>query len=294
VTEIKTEDLVFEIPPIYQRILNRILLYPLLNYALPVGFMRWMIQSSKSELAKEIMKTPGGWRMMRRVYEGEAPKDLIDAAAQRSAFSMAARNRKKLFVRVLAELIRAHEKEGLVEIVGVGTGPATNAIEAMAESGVENVKAYCIEMDDAAFEYGRELAERFGVAEKIEYIQGDAREVAPHVAGSPCIAKLLGIIEYLTDEQVLELFQVMRGALREGGHIVVNEISPRHALRRFTERISGWSLVYRDSDQISDLLGRAGFKTTFGLRCTTLFALRCKRSEARSSKTGGPRRVAHM
>ena len=205
------------------------------------------------------MKRPGGWRMMRLVYDDNPPKDCIDALAKRSRLSTATRNRKKLFVRLLAYLLQLHKDENPLEVVGVGTGPGTNILEAIAQVKLDNVKVYCIEFDSDAFEYGRELAEQWGVADKIEYIQGDAREIAPHVAGSPCIAKIIGLIEYLTDEQVEEMLRVLFEALKPGGHIFVSELSNKHGVARFAERVMGWRVEYRPTEKVIAMLEGVGF-----------------------------------
>lgn len=256
--EPQLDDLEFEVLPAWQKAFNS-LFYPFLNYVVPAWLARWFIGISKSDLLKEFMKRPGGWRMMRLVYDDDPPKDCIDALAKRSRLSRATRNRKKLFVRLLAHLLQLHKDENPLEVVGVGTGPGTNILEAIAQAKLDNVKVYCIDFDSDAFEYGRELAEQWGVADKVEYIQGDAREIALHVAGSPCLAKVIGLIEYLTDQQVEEMFRVLFDALKPGGHIFVSEISNKHGVARFSERVMGWHVTYRSTEEIIAMLEGTGF-----------------------------------
>jgi SAM-dependent methyltransferase len=241
---------------------------PIKNYVFPAKWLRKIMVWSGSPLVQESLRRPGGWKAMEIIYKNDPPINFIDAISVRDAcFPMAIRNRKKLVTKIIADLVKSYTQSGCVVIVGVGAGPGTNIQEGILASGVDKSKtaAYLIDMDSDAFEYGKEAAKKRGLEEVVHYIQGDAREIKKHLPNTaPHVVKMIGILEYLNDDQVLELFRAMHAAMAPGGSIITHSLVDAHGARPFLERALNWHIYTRTPEHATQLLERAGFKETTG------------------------------
>jgi len=197
-------------------------------------------------------------------YENSPPVSSIDKFVLRyGIFPMGLRNRKRMMTRILKELIHDYSDKGHVHIVGVGAGPGTNVIEAMAKAQRDNVTAYCLDLDDEAFAHGEMLKKRHGLeANRVKYIKGNAIELKKHVDVTPQIIKLIGILEYLSDKEVVELFRFAYRVLDGRGAVVTHSIYNRHGHERFMKHILNLRLNYRSVSQISGMLEASAFSIT--------------------------------
>jgi SAM-dependent methyltransferase len=259
---IEREGIQFEVFGLRQRI-RHVITNPFKNWILPTGLLRKVMVWSGSPLVLESLHRPGGWKAMEIIYKNAPPINSIDALSVRDAcFPMAIRNRKKLVTKTIAELVRKHAQASCVVIVGVGAGPGTNIQEGILQSGIDKFKvaAYLIDMDSDAFEYGKEAAKKRGLDEQVHFIQGDARGITKHVPNiAPHIVKMIGILEYLNDDQVLDLFEAMHKTMAPGGSIITHSIEDVYNTRPFLKRVLNWHVYTRTPQHATQLLERAGF-----------------------------------
>ena len=252
----------YEVLPWKQGIVQRVV-NPLRNVLLPGSFLRYIMSRSRSRLIAESMDRPGGWRSMRIVYANEDPSGILDRMAVRyNPISMASRNRRKLVVSLLTELIDQRADSGRLEIIGIGAGPGVHVQDAICNSKIDraDVHAYLIDRDDDAFEYGRTCAASRGIENCISVVQGDAREirkVLPEV--SPQIVKIVGLLEYLTNEQAVDLLRVLHEKMPTGGQILTHGFVDRFHTARFLRRTFGLHHVYRTDMQVQRMLESVGF-----------------------------------
>ena len=239
-----------------RRLLRAAVLNPVANYT-PAGAMRALLRFGKSELAAANWQDPGGWRSMVISYEGR-PRQIADKLlVGGGAVSMALRNRKRLAGRLLAGLIDQCENPP-AHVVGLGAGPALILLDAMARAESES-RATLIDISSDAFDYGRQAAANAGVAERVLYLKGDVRNIRELLSEPPDILKMLGICEYLTDEQLVDILQAVAPAMPPGSSLVTNSTSPAHGTDRFLRRVFGLHMIYRTPEQLRELLGRGGF-----------------------------------
>lgn len=240
---------------------KRLLINPIMNYVLPKSLIMYGIEKSRSQLLKESVLRPGGWRSMEISYDNNPHADWVDRIALKfSTLPMSLRNRRKLVSKVICDLIHKYADEGHVNILGVGAGTGTNVMYGMKMSGKKNVSAHLIDLDSDAFEYGQNLCKKYGLHEDaVSFIEGDAVDIKSTVKIAPQIVKLVGIIEYLTDDQVLALLKVSSDALPKGGSILSHSITPNHGVDRFTRRIFNLQLRYRSDKRVMELLQQSGF-----------------------------------
>lgn len=243
-----------------RKLLKKVLFNPLINYIIPPATLKNILQNSKSDLAKESLVAPGSWKSMQISYENKPPEDFIDKVVlQLGSFPVGLRNRKKLVVAKMVDLINRYAKKDEILIVGIGAGRGFNAMSAMKESGLSNVRGFFVDIDDTAFEPGRELARAMGLEKQVKYIKGDAKNLGDLLPGKADIYKLIGIIEYLDDQQVLNLLKIGYENLNKGGTVITHSIQPTHGIDPFLRKVFNLNLNYRTPQQVKVLLEKAGF-----------------------------------
>lgn len=260
---VEQDGIQFEVFSLRQKI-RQILSNPFKNWLLPTSLLRKIMLSSGSPIVMESLRRPGGWKVMEIIYKNAPPVGFIDELSLRDGcFPIAIRNRKKLVTHIIGGLIKKYAKGGKVVIVGVGAGPGTNIQEGILLSGVDKRKivAYLIDMDSDAFEYGQEAAKQRGLAEVVNFIQGDAREIHKYLPNiAPHIVKMIGILEYLNDDQALDIFTAMHKAMAPGGSLITHSLEDVYNTRPFLRRALNWHIYTRTPKHVTQLLECAGFK----------------------------------
>ena len=253
-------DLEFErIGPV-KRVLKRTMLNPLVNY-MPAGAMKAVLRFAKSELAQCNWNDPGGWKSMVISYHGKPTQIADKFLVNGGAMSMALRNRRILTARLLAKLITQADAAGDIPVhaLCLGAGPGRIIIDALLQSP-ESSHATLVDISSDAFDYGRELAESCGLSDRVKYVQGDVRDVKDVLDPPPVVVKMIGICEYLTDEQIVDIVKSLSGVMAPGGAVVFNSISTAHGTDRFFRRVMGLHMIHRSPEQLSDLFAQAGFR----------------------------------
>jgi SAM-dependent methyltransferase len=252
-----------ESPSMLQRA-GYLLVNPWKNFLLPAGWLRKRLQHSRSPLVAESFVRPGGWRSMEIIYRNQEPVDWFDRQALRdNPISMAARNRRLIVTQKIAALVARYGKASNVTIVGVGAGPGRHVQTAIVDSGIDpaRISAYLIDLDDDAFDYGRALATRLEIGRCLHFIKGDARQIRdtlPDVAAH--VLKAVGLVEYLSDTQFVEMFRVLRNVLVPGGSLITHGLVDAHGTGPFLDRMFKLRHNQRTQRHMSALLKAAGFR----------------------------------
>jgi SAM-dependent methyltransferase len=251
-----TSDIPFERVGPIRRAVKRALVNPLVNY-LPTSMFKALLRFSKSELAAQNWNDPGGWKSMVISYNGH-PKQIADKLlVNLGSMSMALRNRRRLGARVLVRLIEQSNHEE-VHVLCLGAGPGRIIIDALLEAPT-TVFATLVDISSDAFDYGRQLAKSCGLSDRVKYIQGDVRNVKDMLKRPPAIVKMLGICEYLSDEQISDIVKTVAEVMPADASIVFNSISKAHGTDRFCRRVLGLHMIHRTPEQLQELMAPAGF-----------------------------------
>lgn len=229
---------------------------PLANY-LPGRLLRGLLSFGKSELAAANWADPGGWRSMVISYSGHARKMADRILIKGGTMPMALRNRRRLAGDVLAGLIQQSSNQPAY-VLCLGAGPGHIIIDAILQAGC-TAKALLVDINADAFEYGKALADAAGLAKNLTFVQADVRHVEKMLAQPPDIAKMLGICEYLPDEQIIAIATALAAVMPTGAPIVFNTLSLAHGTDRFFRRVFGLNMIYRDARQLETLFEQAGF-----------------------------------
>ena len=251
-----TKEIGFEQPGLLRRALKTAIVNPFANY-MPSGMMKALLRYGNSELAAANWRDPGGWRSMVISYEGNPNKLADRILVNGGTVPMALRNRRRLGARLLAELIDS-SKSDPVHALCLGAGPGRIIVDAMKRA-TRNCHATLVDLNSDAFEYGRRIAGEANLADKVRFIQADVRDVESLLDRPPDLVKMIGICEYLSDDQIVEIVCAAAAVMPPGSAIVFNSISKSHGTDRFFRRVFGLHMNHRSPEQLQSLIGKAGF-----------------------------------
>jgi len=250
------EGLEFERISTVRKVLKAGLVNPLANFA-PAGLLKGLLSITKSELAAANWKDPGGWRSMVISYDGRPTQIADKVLVNAGTMSMALRNRRKLAARMLCGLIDSCPSEP-VHVLCLGAGPGHIISDAMAQAKRNSV-ATLVDLSSDAFDYGRQLAQRMGLDQRMRFVQGDVRDVAGMLDRRVDLVKMMGICEYLPDEIVVSIAKAVYGVMPAGSAVVFNTLTPAHGTDRFFRRVFGLHMIHRSADALQALMAQAGF-----------------------------------
>ncbi|MDA0834169.1 MAG: class I SAM-dependent methyltransferase family protein [Planctomycetota bacterium] len=242
------------------------LMNPWKNRLLPAGVLRRLLKNSKSPLLAESFQRPGGWRSMQIIYRNDPPVDWFDDQALRTnPVSIASRNRCRIVIQKLSRAIAEIERGIPVNVVGIGSGPGVQIQSAIVNSGidVDRVTAYLIDLDDDARDFGESVAEQLGLEGCVHFRTGDARQISnvlPDIQAH--IAKLVGIVEYLNDEQLLTMLKAVASIMVPNGVLVTHGMVDALNTSRFLTRVFDLTHQHRSAEHMIGLLESAGFRCT--------------------------------
>lgn len=251
-----------------RRAVKCVLINPLANY-LPASLVRGLLRFGKSELAAANWADPGGWQSMVISYNGRCRQIADKIMVSGGTMPMALRNRKRLGSYVIAKLIESvaagraapsagSEAAPAVHVLCLGAGPGQIIIEALSQASAP-ARATLVDISSDAFEFGRKLAAERGLAEKVQYVQADVRDLHAFLHEAPDIVKMLGICEYLSDEQIVTIASAAAEVMPSGSAIVFNSLSKAHGTDRFFRRAFGLHMIHRSPEEVTGLMERSGF-----------------------------------
>jgi hypothetical protein len=98
-----------------------------------------------------------------------------------------------------------------------------------------------------------------GLGERVRYIQSDILHLKNYLDEPPHVVKMLGICEYLSDEQLVGIASAVGELMPEGCPLLANSLSMAHGNDRFFRRVFGLHMIHRSSQQVAELIAQAGF-----------------------------------
>ncbi|OPX24823.1 MAG: hypothetical protein B1H04_01365 [Planctomycetales bacterium 4484_123] len=249
-------ELAFETPSLPRRLLSRYLVNPVAN-CIPAGLLRALLRFAKSQLAEANWIEPGGWRSMVISYNGCCQQVADRILVNAGIVPMALRNRKRLAAHLIAKLI---EQSGArtPHVLCLGAGPGWIVMDALAQTHTP-ARATLVDLSAEALAFGRRLASERGLEGRVEFIQADIRQLDGQPIDPPDLVKMVGICEYLSDEQVVAAAREVGRMMRPGKPIIFSSVSCTHGAEPFLRRVLGLHLTYRSPVAACRLAGRAGF-----------------------------------
>ncbi len=211
---------------------------------------------------KFVKDTAGAADSMHEIYNYPFKCGIISDFHQGCLNCQAVRNRFRLDKIIIGKLIEALPEKKEVKILSLASGTGQALIELMAKMPNRNIKALFVDRDNKSHDMALALAEQNFVVNKISFVVDDAFAVEKYYDFKPDIIEVIGLLEYLMDEEAIELIRKIRGIMVPCGKLVISSIR-KNIETRFVTWVIDWPMVYREPKQLKNLLHAGGFVKVF-------------------------------
>lgn len=256
----------YETNSLFRKLVN-VIFIPIL-YVLPASAVRLLKKIHKN--AEEMIVYAGTHRAMEIIYE-------INPRPPANRFqnfflsiwlginnSKAVRNRLRLVRREIKnKIIQLATENKEIKIINVASGSARAVFGAIDEIPSNNnlkISVIFIDKNHEAIFYSQQLASVHKYRASFQWVEDTVDNffrTNDHKTKFN-IAEIVGLLEYLNDDDILNMFSMVYKSLDSGGILITSNIVNNSERRFFSDAI-GWKMKYRSTDELSSLLISAGF-----------------------------------
>ena len=191
---------------------------------------------------------------------------LFDNYYQMSAISVAVRNRKEDFKRLIANFIKSRQGSPL-RIMDLASGSCRDIKELFFSNKAlcKNVIFDCYDNDDRAIEFARKLIKN---GPRANFIKLNAVKLALAKDVNRITDKRYdliystGLFDYFNEKIAVRLTQNLKKLLKFNGIMAISSVRDKYSNPsvHFMEWVGDWNLVYRDEDEFRGIFLKSGFK----------------------------------
>lgn len=191
---------------------------------------------------------------------------LFDNYFQMSAISVAVRNRKDDFKRMILDFVDKRQKSHL-RIMNLASGPCREIKELLeAENDLfENVTFDCYDNDLNSIEYAKKLLSGY---DNITFTKENVIRIALKKDISLLIDKKYdliystGLFDYFNEKLAIATVTNLKKLLKPNGVMVIATVIDKYSNPsvHFMEWVGDWNLVYRSCENFIKIFNEAGFK----------------------------------
>ena len=201
---------------------------------------------------------PGDYLFLDRIYTNhisDHPKYRIwDEFVQQNGAPAAVRNRKEYFKHFAKSKANSgHE----INILNVVSGSGRELAELYGKMlKHNNVKTTCVEIDDEAIKFSKELNKNH--LRHIEYVNSNIFRYKTDKTYD--LIWSAGLFDYLNDKAFVILLKRFKAWQKKGGEIIIGNYNAAHnPSRDYMEILGDWHLIHRTEEQLLGLAITAGF-----------------------------------
>lgn len=212
----------------------------------------------------------GDFQIIENIYRNNPKTNgfdrLFDNYFLMSAISIAVRNRKNDFKRMITEFVKRKRKRPL-KIMNLASGPCYGIRELLMEDPklFKSVIFHCYENDNNAIKFASSFLRDH---KNIKFI----KENASRIAFRKDIYSLInekydliystGLFDYFEERFSIKLIRNLKKLLKPRGKLLISDVRDKYSNPsvHFMEWVGDWNLVYRDDDAFRNIFYNAGFK----------------------------------
>lgn len=200
----------------------------------------------------------GDYLLLDRIYTCYTSDDsryrIWDAYFQQQPAIRAIRHRKSYFQDLVLSKVAQIRN---LKILNVQSGSGRELMELYRKLPPgHNVNTSCVEMDDDAIAYSTGLNSNY--LRKIKYVHANIFNY-----DNPQQQDLIwaaGMLDRISDREVISVLQLFRSWLKSGGEIVVGNFNSKHyPSRDYMELLCEWEVHSRTEGRLIELARKAGF-----------------------------------
>lgn len=165
----------------------------------------------------------------------------------------AVRNRKDYFISTLTTRLQNNNQ---LQLLNVASGPARDLFELYAQIQPEQLNTVCIEADDRAIAYAKELNK-----EHLNRIAFVNKNIFRYRADQQYdIVWSAGLFDYFNDDIFVKLLSRFVSWTKPGGEVIIGNFSTENPSRNLMELFGDWHLEHRSHDHLVNLAMQAGIQ----------------------------------
>jgi ubiquinone/menaquinone biosynthesis C-methylase UbiE len=174
----------------------------------------------------------------------------------------AVRNRLILVKKVLSGIMKEMSlKKSNIKLLSLGSGSARAVFEIIG-SNAHPVQIKLIDMSQRAIKDSEEFIHSLSLDEekvKVEFHRDYIQNLERYcVDFEPDIIEMVGLLDYLPENQAVDLIKKIHKVLPSGGHLITCNVVPNLEALFVTKGIN-WPLIYRQPEELAHLLIKGGF-----------------------------------
>lgn len=178
---------------------------------------------------------------------------------------IALRNRKGYFNNLVDEIVA---EKGVVKILNLGSGPARDVKEYLDERPNAPVNIDCVDMDVNSIVYAKDLCRDH--LDKVRFFEKNVLKL--RVEDQYDLVWSAGMFDYFSDKLFSRLVKKYFSFVKEGGQMVLGNISTINEDKGVMEVFAQWILHHRSESDLTVLVDNSGIEYS--------------KSEVRSEATG--------
>jgi CRP-like cAMP-binding protein len=154
---------------------------------------------------------------------------------------------------------------GRASIASLASGEGREVIELAADPALPGLRVTCVDLDHEALAAGARHAQDLDVAGRVAFARANVvpspDEGPPTSIGRHHAVTALGLLEYLSDDECVRVFDWAFDALVPGGTFAATTLAPENPDRAFMEHILEWRVNHRGPGELAALVARSRFAT---------------------------------
>jgi len=259
-SELVERELLQKLPQKIARIFVECFLYP--TEEMMATLKKFFARPDTSVITSNIIgHKPSSHKALEPLYK-KYPTMTVDQYFYDCPAGDAIPDRLDAVVANVPDWIRfAGRGKDVIKVIVPGSGPAQDIIRILAENPDlrEKVRAFCIDNESSALELGKRLAEKAGVADNIQYIEGDLMKLDYR---NMDLALLVGIICPLPKRVCVKIIKQVASYCREGGLVIVSAALQKMLVEDpvtcFVMDFIGWRLFYKTEEEMRTIIADSG------------------------------------
>ncbi len=210
----------------------------------------------------------GDFKIIEEIYQNEPPtagfERLFDNYFQMSAISVAVRNRKEDFKKIILKFV--NQRTGNFRIMDLACGPCREVKEILTSWQLRNKKITfdCYDHDSKALDYSKEVLKGY---QNVNFIQmnalkiGTTKKIHDLINQKYDVIYATGLFDYLNFKISLGLVKNLRYLLNDGGILAISDVRDKFSNPSvyYMEWVGEWQLLYTHDDEFRKIFRHSGF-----------------------------------
>lgn len=176
-----------------------------------------------------------------------------DKYFQSTAATNAVRNRKQYFKKILEQKARANPD---LQVLNLASGPCRDLKEFDEEYDLKNVAFDCVEFDERAIAYAKEI---LNPNQKVNFIKQNIFKFSTDKKYD--LVWSAGLFDYFDDKTFTGILGRVLNFTNDTGEIIIGNFHPSNPTKNCME-FTAWQLYHRDENKLIELAKNAGVADT--------------------------------